>query len=122
MTSATRVAPAWTTGRYVRDEDARLRGGPYEVPLPVGEHDALRPGKVRAVRDTPRDSPMLLREPVRYVEAEPQLYSGAKRYRMVASGFGVAIVACPLVSMTQPVGVVFKPLREPSPRLALVAA
>jgi DNA-binding transcriptional LysR family regulator len=53
---------------------------------------------------------------------EPQLYSGAKTYRMVASGFGVAIVARPLVSMTRPVGVVFKPLREPSPRLALVAA
>ena len=53
---------------------------------------------------------------------EPQLYSGATTYRMVASGFGVAIVARPLVSMTRPVGVVFKPLREPSPRLDLVAA
>jgi len=32
---------------------------------------------------------------------EPQLYSGAKTYRMVASGFRVAIVARPLVSMTR---------------------
>ena len=53
---------------------------------------------------------------------EPQLYSGATTYRMVASGWGVGIVARPLVSMTRPVGVVFKPLREPSPTLELVAA
>jgi DNA-binding transcriptional LysR family regulator len=53
---------------------------------------------------------------------EPQLYSGATTYRMVASGYGVAIVARPLVSMTRPVSVVFKPLRDPSPTLDLVAA
>lgn len=53
---------------------------------------------------------------------EPQLYSGATTYRMVASGAGVAIVARPLVSVSRPVGVVFKPLREPRPVLDLVAA
>jgi len=53
---------------------------------------------------------------------EPQLYSGATTYRMVASGAGVGIVARPLVSMSRPVGVVFKPLRDPSPVLDLVAA
>jgi DNA-binding transcriptional LysR family regulator len=53
---------------------------------------------------------------------EPQLYSGATTYRMVASGAGVAIVARPLVSMFRPVGVVFKPLREPRPMLDLVVA
>lgn len=52
---------------------------------------------------------------------EPQLYSGATTYRMVASGAGVAIVARPLVSVFQP-GVVFKPLRDPSPVLELAAA
>ena len=41
---------------------------------------------------------------------------------MVASGAGVAIVARPLVSMFRPVGVVFKPLREPRPVLDLVVA
>ncbi|MBA2711956.1 MAG: LysR family transcriptional regulator [Rubrobacteraceae bacterium] len=53
---------------------------------------------------------------------EPQLYSGATTYRMVASGDGVGIVASPLVSMSRPVGVVFKPIRDPRPVLDLVAA
>jgi LysR family transcriptional regulator, benzoate and cis,cis-muconate-responsive activator of ben and cat genes len=53
---------------------------------------------------------------------EPQLYSGATTYRMVASGAGVAIVARPLVSMVRPVGVLFKPLREPRPMLDLLVA
>lgn len=53
---------------------------------------------------------------------EPQLYSGATTYRMVASGAGIGIVARPLVSMSRPVGVVFKPIRDPSPVLDLVAA
>ncbi len=53
---------------------------------------------------------------------EPQLYSGATTYRMVASGAGVAIVARPLVSMFRPAGVVFKPLRELRPMLDLVVA
>lgn len=52
---------------------------------------------------------------------EPQLYSGATTYRMVASGVGVGIVARPLVPVFQP-GVVFKPLTEPSPALELAAA
>lgn len=52
---------------------------------------------------------------------EPQLYSGATTYRMVASGIGVGIVAKPLVTVFQP-GVVFKPLTEPSPVLKLAAA
>ena len=50
---------------------------------------------------------------------EPQLYSGATTYRMVASGVGVAIVARPLVSPSRLPGVVFKPLREPAPVLEL---
>lgn len=53
---------------------------------------------------------------------EPQLYSGARTYRMVASGAGVGIVARPMVSPTRLPGVVFKPLREPRPALSLVAA
>lgn len=53
---------------------------------------------------------------------EPQLYSGATTYRMVASGFGVGIVARPLVSTFRPVGVVFSSLREPAPALTLAAA
>jgi DNA-binding transcriptional LysR family regulator len=52
---------------------------------------------------------------------EPQLYSGATTYRMVASGVGVGIVAKPLVTVFQP-GVVFKRLTEPSPILKLAAA
>jgi DNA-binding transcriptional LysR family regulator len=52
---------------------------------------------------------------------EPQLYSGATTYRMVASGVGVGIVAKPLVAVFQP-GVVFKRLTEPSPILKLAAA
>jgi DNA-binding transcriptional LysR family regulator len=52
---------------------------------------------------------------------EPQLYSGATTYRMVASGVGVGIVAKPLVTVFQP-GVVFKKLVEPSPVLKLAAA
>ncbi len=53
---------------------------------------------------------------------EPQLYSGATTYRMVASGAGIGIVAVPLSSGSRPVGVVFRPLREPTPTLNLVAA
>jgi DNA-binding transcriptional LysR family regulator len=53
---------------------------------------------------------------------EPQLYSGPTTYRMVASGAGVGIVARPLVSATRPGGVVFRPLRGPTPMLGLVAA
>ena len=50
---------------------------------------------------------------------EPQLYSGATTYRMVASGVGIAIVARPLVSPSRLPGVVFRPLREPAPVLEL---
>lgn len=50
---------------------------------------------------------------------EPQLYSGATTYRMVASGVGVGIVARPLVSTSRLPGVVFKPLRDPAPVLEL---
>ncbi len=53
---------------------------------------------------------------------EPQLYSGAATYRMVASGAGVGIVARPLVSDSRSAGVVFRSLREPTPMLGLVAA
>ncbi len=53
---------------------------------------------------------------------EPQLYSGAATYRMAASGAGIGIVARPLASASLPAGVVFRPLREPAPRLDLVAA
>lgn len=52
---------------------------------------------------------------------EPQLYSGATTYRMVASGVGVAIVARPLVQTSRLPGVVFKSLREPAPVLGLAA-
>ncbi len=51
---------------------------------------------------------------------EPQLYSGATTYRMVASGVGVGIVARPLVSPSRLPGVVFRPLRDPAPILELV--
>ncbi len=50
---------------------------------------------------------------------EPQLYSGATTYRMVASGVGIGIVARPLVSPSRLPGVVFRPLREPAPVLGL---
>ena len=50
---------------------------------------------------------------------EPQLYSGATTYRMVASGIGVGIVARPLVSPSRLPGVVFKALRGPAPVLKL---
>jgi len=53
---------------------------------------------------------------------EPQLYSGATTYRMVASGAGVGVVAMPMVAASRPGGVVFRPLREPTPVLALAAA
>ena len=50
---------------------------------------------------------------------EPQLYSGATTYRMVASGIGVGIVARPLVAPSRLPGVVFRPLRDPAPALEL---
>ncbi len=53
---------------------------------------------------------------------EPQLYSGAATYRMVASGIGVGIVARPMVSGHRPYDVIFKSLRDPAPALELVAA
>ena len=53
---------------------------------------------------------------------EPQLYSGATTYRMVASGIGVGIVARPVLSGYRQYDVIFKPLRDPAPALALVAA
>ena len=53
---------------------------------------------------------------------EPQLYSGATTYRMVASGIGVGIVAKPLVSAHRRDDVIFKPLQNPAPALELVAA
>jgi DNA-binding transcriptional LysR family regulator len=53
---------------------------------------------------------------------EPQLYSGPTTYRMVAPGIGVGIVARPLVSGYRQYDVIFKPLRDPSPSLELVAA
>ena len=53
---------------------------------------------------------------------EPQVYSGPTTYRMVASGAGIGIVVPPLVITSRPPGVVFRPLREPTPRLDLVAA
>lgn len=52
---------------------------------------------------------------------EPQLYSGATTYRMVASGVGIGVVAPPLASTGTP-GVVFRPLSEPTPVLNLAAA
>lgn len=53
---------------------------------------------------------------------EPQLYSGATTYRMVASGAGIGVVARPMVSTFRPGGVAFRPLREPTPVLDLAAA
>jgi len=53
---------------------------------------------------------------------EPQVYSGPTTYRMVASGAGIGIVVPPLVIASRPPGVVFRPLREPTPTLDLVAA
>jgi DNA-binding transcriptional LysR family regulator len=61
-------------------------------------------------------------EPKVVQRKEPQLYSGATTYRMVASGIGVGIVARPVVSGYRPYDVVFKPLRDPAPALELVAA
>jgi DNA-binding transcriptional LysR family regulator len=61
-------------------------------------------------------------EPKVVQRKEPQLYSGATTYRMVAAGIGVGIVAKPVVSGYRPYDVVFKPLREPTPALDLVAA
>jgi DNA-binding transcriptional LysR family regulator len=53
---------------------------------------------------------------------DPQLYSGATTYRMVASGLGISIVACPLVLDARASGVVFRPLEDPKPMLDLVVA
>ena len=61
-------------------------------------------------------------EPKVVQRKEPQLYSGATTYRMVASGIGVGIVAKPVISGYRPYDVVFKPLRDPAPALDLVAA
>ena len=61
-------------------------------------------------------------EPKVVQRKEPQLYSGATTYRMVAAGIGVGIVARPVVSGFRPYDVVFRPLREPAPALDLVAA
>jgi DNA-binding transcriptional LysR family regulator len=61
-------------------------------------------------------------EPKVVQRKEPQLYSGATTYRMVASGIGVGIVARPLVSAYRPNDVVFRPLSDPTPALELVAA
>ena len=61
-------------------------------------------------------------EPKVVQRKEPQLYSGPTTYRMVASGIGVGIVARPVVSGYRQYDVIFKPLRDPSPSLELVAA
>ncbi len=61
-------------------------------------------------------------EPKVVQRREPQLYSGAATYRMVASGIGVGIVARPMVSGYRQYDVIFKPLRDPEPALELVAA
>jgi len=61
-------------------------------------------------------------EPKVVQRKEPQLYSGATTYRMVASGIGVGIVARPVVSGYRQYDVIFKPLRDPAPSLDLVAA
>jgi DNA-binding transcriptional LysR family regulator len=53
---------------------------------------------------------------------EPQLYSGATTYRMVASRAGIGIVVPPLTSTSGVSGVVFRPLAEPTPALNLAAA
>ncbi|MBA2345049.1 MAG: LysR family transcriptional regulator [Rubrobacter sp.] len=61
-------------------------------------------------------------EPKVVQRKEPQLYSGATTYRMVAAGIGAGIVARPFVSGYRQYDVIFKPLRDPAPALALVAA
>ena len=61
-------------------------------------------------------------EPKVLQRKEPQLYSGATTYRMVASGLGVGIVARPVVSGYRQYDVIFKRLRDPAPSLDLVAA
>ena len=61
-------------------------------------------------------------EPKVVQRKEPQLYSGATTYRMVAAGIGVGIVARPVVSGYKQYDVIFKPLRNPAPSLDLVAA
>ncbi len=61
-------------------------------------------------------------EPKVVQRKEPQLYSGATTYRMVAAGIGVGIVARPVVSGYRQYDVIFKPLRDPAPSLDLVAA
>ena len=61
-------------------------------------------------------------EPKVVQRKEPQLYSGATTYRMVAAGIGVGIVARPVVSGYRQYDVIFKPLRNPAPSLDLVAA
>ncbi|CAN5205856.1 LysR family transcriptional regulator [soil metagenome] len=53
---------------------------------------------------------------------EPQLYSGATTYRMVASRAGIGIVVPPLTSTSGVSGAVFRPLTEPTPALNLAAA
>ncbi len=53
---------------------------------------------------------------------EPQLYSGATTYRMVASRAGIAIVVPPLTLPSGVAGVVFRPLADPKPVLNLAAA
>ncbi len=61
-------------------------------------------------------------EPKVVQRKEPQLYSGATTYRMVAAGIGAGIVARPFVSGYRQYDVIFKPLRDPAPALELVAA
>jgi DNA-binding transcriptional LysR family regulator len=53
---------------------------------------------------------------------EPQLYSGATTYRMVASKAGIGIVVPPMNVPSGVSGVVFRPLVEPTPALNLAAA
>ncbi|CAN5155966.1 LysR family transcriptional regulator [soil metagenome] len=53
---------------------------------------------------------------------EPQLYSGATTYRMVASKAGIGIVVPPMNSPVGVSGVVFRPLTEPALALNLAAA
>jgi DNA-binding transcriptional LysR family regulator len=53
---------------------------------------------------------------------EPQLYSGATTYRMVASRAGIGIVVPPMNSPVGVSGVVFRPLTGPTPALNLAAA
>lgn len=61
-------------------------------------------------------------EPDVVQKREPQLYSGATTYRMVAAGIGLGVVAYPLVHDARPSGVVFRPLSDPTPMLELVLA